>query len=96
MAEDDVSLATSTERISVFEYDVSQHRFNRDVFAKSDCWGRRPFLMRGAFDPDELMKTSSDEVDPLWPSWNVVVDIASDDDSESRYVVFYFNKQYAL
>ena len=85
---EDASLADGKKKILVYEHDVKQHAFNGDIFAKSNCWGRRPFLMRGAFDPDELMRNSSEEDDPLWPSWSDVVDIASDDDSESRYDCF--------
>lgn len=33
--------------------------FNGRVFAMSECWGRRPFLLRGAFDPDKLISESS-------------------------------------
>jgi hypothetical protein len=77
----------NAERISVFEYEHKYHRFNRDIFAKSNCWGRRPFLMRGAFDPNLLMGTTSANEDSAWPSWDDVVNIAADDDSESRCVL---------
>lgn len=74
----------SSTEISVYEYDGKGHRFNRDLFAKSNCWGCRPFLMRGAFDPDVLINTNNSDVDPPWPAWGDVVSIASDEDSESR------------
>lgn len=68
------------------------HRFNAKVFASSNCWGRRPFLLRRAFDPNLLLDRCSGENDDdgseetifAWPSWDEVVEIASDDDSESR------------
>mmetsp|Transcript_2821 Transcript_2821/g.6110 ORF Transcript_2821/g.6110 Transcript_2821/m.6110 type:complete len:658 (-) Transcript_2821:3116-5089(-) len=33
--------------------------FNGRIFAMSECWGRRPFLLRGAFDPDKLISERS-------------------------------------
>ena len=79
------------------------HRFSAEVFASSNCWGRRPFLMRGAFDPTLLLdggshrENNNDEADGeeeeeeedvfAWPSWEEVVDIAADDEAESRYAL---------
>ena len=61
------------------------------IFASSNCWGRRPFLLRHAFNPTDLMllgddvDDDDDDVDaPPWPSWEDVVEIAADEDSESR------------
>ena len=51
--------------------------FSARAFASSDCWGRRPLLIRGAFDPYPLLGRA-------WPSWEEVVEIAGDVDSESR------------
>ena len=76
-----------TSSTSVYEYDCHGQRFDRETFAKSNCWGRRPFLMRGAFDPEVLLESQDQKDDTLWPSWEDVVDIASDDDSESRYAI---------
>ena len=75
-------------------------RFSARTFASSDCWGRRPLLVRGAFDPDLLSGrravvdgedaggggVSAGPATPAaaWPSWEEVVEIASDVDSESR------------
>ena len=77
------------------------HAFNAEIFASSDCWGRRPFLMRGAFDPSLLLSNIKDNEwkegkyddekneslfgDSSWPSWKEVVEIAADDESESRW-----------
>ena len=67
-------------------------RFNAKIFASSNCWGKRPFLMRGAFDPTQLMmsddntKDDDDNDDAAWPSWEDVVEIATDDESESRII----------
>ena len=59
--------------------------FNVKEFASSNCWGRRPFLMRGAFNPsDLLLMDDNDDNAGQWPTWEEVVDIASDEDSESR------------
>jgi hypothetical protein len=80
-------LYSSTDRITVYEHDNQGETFNRDVFAKSNCWGRRPFLMRRAFDADALMdENDDDDKESAWPSWEDVVDIASDEESESRCV----------
>jgi hypothetical protein len=75
----------------------------RCSFASSNCWGRRPLLVRGAYDADSLLGRDRrhekgqgeddvhDHKDELssssfasWPTWEEVVDIASDVDSESR------------
>ena len=74
-------------------------QFNTKIFASSDCWGKRPFLMRGAFDPTQLMSDDNtkedddkyevnddDNDDAAWPSWKDVVEIATDDESESRII----------
>ncbi len=73
--------------------------FNARLFASSDCWGRRPLLVRGGFDPYPLLghnsrlggedsdldgESSTSSSFAPWPSWEEVVDIASDVDSESR------------
>jgi hypothetical protein len=78
----------------------NERRFSARTFASSDCWGRRPLLVRGAFDPDLLSGRVVNEDDddgeedaggglaapacPAWPSWEEVVEIAADLDSESR------------
>ena len=69
-------------------------QFNAKIFASSNCWGKRPFLMRGAFDPNQLMMSDdttkddddNDGTDAAWPSWGDVVEIATDDESESRII----------
>jgi len=73
--------------------DESGGQFNAQIFASSNCWGERPFLMRGAFDPTQLMMSEDtaeeeddDNDDTAWPSWEDVVEIASDDESESRII----------
>lgn len=70
-------------RISVYQHDNRDDRFSGEIFSESKCWGRRPFVMRGAFDADILM---GDHDDAAWPAWEDVVDIASDEESESRFV----------
>lgn len=70
---------------------INDHRFNANAFASSNCWGRRPFLMRNAFDPHLLLDDvgqnhdeRGEEATFAWPSWEEVVEIAADEDSESR------------
>lgn len=75
------------------------HLFNAELFSASKAWGRRPFLLRNAFDADKLMilddDSSMQEADDdddndgefgPWPSWHDVVDIATDEDAESRII----------
>ncbi len=80
---------------AVFEWSkqsdtLNNQGFNAQSFASSNCWGCRPFIFRGAFDPTLLLCPGRDEVDTdeshAWPSWEDVVEIAADDDSEARYV----------
>ena len=74
-------------------------QFNTKIFASSNCWGKKPFLMRGAFDPTQLMMMADDTAkeeeeeeddddieDATWPSWEDVVEIATDEESESRII----------
>ncbi len=65
-----------------------EDRFNAHVFASSKCWGRRRFLIRGAFDATKLLHSDDDEENGFvssWPTWvDVVAEIAADDESESR------------
>lgn len=67
------------------------HLFNADLFSSSKCWGRRPLLIRNAFDHklllnDNVLDDIEDNVEFEWPSWKDVVEIASDDDAESRVI----------
>lgn len=73
------------------------HLFNAALFSASNAWGRRPFLLRNAFDTDKLMildedssiqeaDDDNDEEFGPWPSWQDVVDIATDEDAESRVI----------
>ena len=88
---------------AVFEWSkqsgaLDNQGFNAQSFASSNCWGRRPFLFRGAFDPTLLLCPGGDEGDwdasHAWPSWEDVVEIAADDDAEARYVGKSFEKTY--
>ncbi|KAL7555028.1 hypothetical protein ACHAWF_018609 [Thalassiosira exigua] len=84
--------ATAEERPAEEEPRVAESRgdFDASSFAASGCWGRRPLLVRGAFDPSSLLDDSDGggegEEAPPWPSWEDVVDVATDEDSESRIV----------
>jgi len=72
--------------------DISNERgFQAQKFASSNCWGCRPFLFRGAFDPALLLDRCQEDINRddatiiyAWPSWEDVVEIAADVDSESR------------
>lgn len=85
--DDDHHLISSTSN--------NKHRFNAQLFASSHCWGRHPLLVRRAFDPKLLLNHDVDEHDgneddnsrdTAWPSWKVVVEIATDEESESRII----------
>ena len=73
----------------------NNHGFTAQAFASSNCWGCRPLLFKGAFDPTLLLcRGDEDDADVdirddssityAWPSWEDVVEIAADVDSESR------------
>lgn len=85
-----------TVECTVFEWEsqsdtLNNHGFTAQLFASSNCWGCRPFLFRGAFDPTLLLCRGQEETANVeeydtfaWPSWENVVEIATDIDSESR------------
>jgi hypothetical protein len=57
--------------------DLSNERgFQAQKFASSNCWGCRPFLFRDINRDGATIYA--------WPSWEDVVEIAADVDSESR------------
>ena len=88
--DDDHHLISSTNN--------NKHRFNAQLFASSHCWGRYPLLVRRAFDPNLLLNNHNDvdnkyddneeddREDTAWPSWKDVVEIATDEESESRII----------
>ena len=66
--------------------------FVRD-FASSDAWGKHPILLRNAFLKEaEALKSHSDEAATAvttttpWPTWEDIMDLASDDEAESRLI----------
>lgn len=69
--------------------DATSTLFNAALFSSSKSWGRRPFLLRNAFDLNTLLFLDDNDdfssTNP-WPSWQDVVDIASDYDAESRVI----------
>ena len=75
---------------NIKDIDSAATSSNAQIFASSNCWGCRPFLLRNAFNPTSLMDDVDDDDDdddddaPPWPSWEDVVDIAADEESESR------------
>jgi hypothetical protein len=68
--------------------DIGRGGFNASLFASLNCWGCRPLLVRGAYDAEYLLGQRRDESSSSsfasWPTWEEVVDIASDVDSDSR------------
>ena len=74
-----------------------ENSFNCSNFAATKCWGTSPLLMRGAFhsQSDLLVKNThqiegDDEVSSsdfsLWPTWDEVIELALDEDAESRLI----------
>eukprot|EP00986_Skeletonema_menzelii_P006559 scaffold2491_cov145-Skeletonema_menzelii.AAC.2 len=95
---DDIIAANIKKKTDDDDDDDDGHLFNAALFSASKAWGRRPFLLRNAFDPHKLMVLDNDaniqeaddddddsEFGP-WPSWQDVVDIASDYEAESRVI----------
>jgi hypothetical protein len=64
--------------------DIGRGGFNSSLFASLNCWGCRPLLVRGAYDAEYLLGHHRSSSFASWPTWEEVVDIASDVDSESR------------
>ena len=59
------------------------------MFASTGCWGRRPVLIRRAFDAETLLSQDEEEQDEsrgMWPSWNDVALLSCDEDGESRLI----------
>ena len=78
--------ATPTSAIDV---SIIDGPFSRGVFASTGCWGRRPVLIRNAFDADTLLSQSDEEEQDessMWPSWDDVALLSCDEDGESRLI----------
>ena len=78
--------ATPTSSIDV---SIIDGPFSREVFASTGCWGRRPVLIRNAFDADTLLSQCDDEgqvESSMWPSWDDVALLSCDEDGESRLI----------
>ena len=63
--------------------------FSREVFASIGCWGRRPVLIRKAFDADTLLSQCDEEEhdeSSMWPSWDDVALLSCDEDGEARLI----------
>ena len=93
------------EILDILEIEM-ENSFNRSNFASTNCWGRKPLLMRGAFrlqstllasrkddDDDDDDDTNNKHYEEksiqeasLWPTWDEVMELASDDDAESRLI----------
>lgn len=85
----------------ILEVDMRNNSFCGNTFAATDCWGSSPLLMRGAFhsqaellgigttgdvDVEGIKDIDSGEISSLWPSWDEVMELAFDDDAESRLI----------
>ncbi len=92
---------TRSKEIQIFdviEVDMKDS-FSRSNFASTNCWGIRPLLMRGAFhknsnlflEDNERHDDGIDDDDDAegmsqWPTWDEVMELALDDDAESRLI----------
>eukprot|EP00979_Chaetoceros_neogracilis_P017752 scaffold10270_cov417-Chaetoceros_neogracile.AAC.6 len=66
--------------------DIKALDFARD-FASSGAWGKHPILLRNAFLKEaQALKYHSDEAAAPWPTWEDVMDLASDDEAEARLI----------
>lgn len=61
-----------------------------DDFIESKAWGKYPVLLRNAFSKEAMdlmnQQKEKEENDIVWPSWSEVMDLASDDEAESRLI----------
>ena len=64
----------------LFDIKVLQGPFSGELLASSKCWGRRPLLIRSAFDAASLLGNKT------WPSWDQVSMLGCDEDAESRLI----------
>jgi len=74
--------------------------FSASRFASTGCWGRRPLLWRNAFSSESTLlqrRTPADSAavdtdheedddDCPWPTWNEVVEYATDETAEARLI----------
>lgn len=78
--------ATPTSAIDV---SIIDGPFSREVLASTGFWGRRPVLIRNAFDADTLLSQCDEEEhdeSSMWPSWDDVALLSCDEDGESRLI----------
>lgn len=67
-------------------------KFTGSDFAATGCWATSPLVMRGAFRSQSDIfsghEHSCDEssVNSLWPTWDEVMELALDEDAESRLI----------
>lgn len=64
--------------------EIQSNSFPQD-FASSGAWGDHPILLRSAFDKVAQMLQNQPEDSP-WPSWEYLINLASDPDVECRYI----------
>lgn len=95
--DNDAKTRTRSNEIQIFdilEVDMKDS-FSRSNFAATNCWGIRPLLMRGAFHTQSKLFLEDNERHDdgndaenisQWPTWNEVMELALDDDAESRLI----------
>lgn len=75
---------------SAIDVSIIDGPFSREVFASTGCWGRRPVLIKKAFDADTLLSRCDEEKEQdessMWPSWDDVALLSCDEDGESRLI----------
>ena len=74
------TLSSSITTTSSFSLETLEGPWNITAFAATQCWGRRPLLLRNAFS-DTIITTATD-----LPSWEDLVELAilNDDDDSSE------------
>jgi hypothetical protein len=88
--------ANEKETFNILEVDMKDS-FSCPNFAATNCWGVRPLLMRGAFhthsklfldnnlNDDDDNDVKNEDVSQ-WPTWDEVMELALDEDAESRLI----------
>ena len=71
----------NTQNVRMVETSVQimQGPFSSQDFAKSRCWGKKPLLIRSAFDPLQVKQEFG-----KWPDKDDLVMMSCDEDAESR------------
>ncbi len=69
--------------------------FTKSNFASTNCWGKKPLFMKGAFHFLSSTFAKSNNLDinnniadvyHVWPTWKEVLKISIEDDAEARFI----------